>query len=265
MKCLKLFGGTVTAALVVLASGRLALAGVVMAETSTQRNSAGEISQNRTIYVQGNKQKVESGRVDTITDLDNSVIYVIDKNKRSYSELSFKALHPSRPPEARNSVLKLSKTGKTRIIAKTSCSEYRGTAGNSIVNTTISACVARNAPGADQVTAFEHKMVSRLVGDESTGSADNGAAALVLEKKSSVSFRIPDVSGRNAYRTTSLLAGTQINDIQLKPLPADTFEPPKGFSKLQNQPPESVPRDSSSPSIGSIEANYHENRQNFHV
>jgi hypothetical protein len=254
MKCSRLLVGTVFTASIVLVCVGPAFAGVVMAETSMQQSPVEETSQKRTIYVQGNKQKVESESTDTITDLDNSVIYVIDKNHRSYAELSLKALHPLRPPEARNSVLNLSKTGKTRVIAKNSCNEYRGTAGNSVVNTTISACVSRNPPGADQVTAFAHKMMSRLSGRAIPQSAKGEAAALVLEKQLSVNFRIPDVSGRNAYRTASLLARTEISDIQLKTLPADTFEPPKGFSKLQRRLPENIPEDTPHVPDGSIEA-----------
>src|SRR5260221_7638676 len=263
MKCSGLFVGTVFTASIVLVCVGPAFAGVVIAETSMQQTPVEETWRKRTIYVQGNKQKVESESTeDTITDLDNSVIYVIDKNHRSYAELSLKALHPLRPPEARNSVLKLSKTGKTRVIAKHSCNEYRGTAGNSLVNTTISACVSRNPPGADQVTAFEHEMMSRLSGRAIPQSAKGEAAALVLEKQSSVNFRIPDVSGRNAYRTASLLARTEISDIQLKTLPADTFEPPKGFSKLQRRIPENIPEDTPHVPDGSIEANAPDSSQN---
>jgi hypothetical protein len=255
MKCARLLVGTVFTASVMLVCVGPAFAGVVIAETSMQQSPVGETSQKRTIYVQGNKQKVESEGTDTITDLDNSVIYVIDKNHRSYAELSLKALHPLRPPEARNGVLNLSKTGNTRVIANHSCNEYRGSAGNSAVNTTISAWVSHNPHGADQVTAFEHKMLSRRSGRAIPQSAKGEAADLVLEKQSSVNFRIPDVSGRNAYRTAFLLARTEISDIQLKTLPADTFEPPKGFSKLQRRLPENIPEDTPHvPDGSSIEA-----------
>jgi hypothetical protein len=63
----------------------------------------------------------------------------------------------------------------------------------------------------------------------------------MLEKQSVVTFRVPDLS-RKAYRTASLQTRTQVNQIQLKPLPADTFKPPKGFSKLlQTRPHPTVP------------------------
>jgi hypothetical protein len=123
-----------------------------------------------------------------------------------------------------------------------------------VEKTTITACVSRGAPGASEVTAFERKMRSRLVGGKSAGSAENHAAALVLEQQSSVSFRVPDTSGNNAYQVGSLLSKTQISDIQLKRLPADTFKPPGGFSKLRNQLPESVPPNNLSAPVESIEA-----------
>jgi hypothetical protein len=255
MGCLR-FAGTVAAvASIACASAPPVSAGVVMAETSTERSPAGETSQNKTVYVQGNKQKVEGERIDTITDLDKSVIYVIDKNRRAYAQVPLKAFQSLRPPEERNKIIiTLSKTGKTQVIAKNSCNEYRRTAGSTMEKTTVSACVSRGAPGANEVTAFERKMRSRLIGGNSAGWAKNGAPALVLEQQSSVSFRVPDRSGSSAYHIGSLLSKTQISDIQLKPLPADTFKPPGGFSKFQNQLPEGVPPDDRSTPVESIEA-----------
>jgi hypothetical protein len=77
---------------------------------------------------------------------------------------------------------------------------------------------------------------------------------LVLEQQSSISFRVPDMSGSDVYREGSLLSKTQISDIKLKRLPADTFKPPRDFSKLENQQPESIPGNSPSAPVESIEA-----------
>ncbi len=232
----------VIAILIVLAWAPILFAGVVMNETSLASGPTGETSsQNRIVYVQGDKQKVERQGVDAITDLDKRVIYIIDKNKRSYTEVPLKALSATGPGESPAETIRLNKTGQTRIIANHPCNEYRAMKGNTLERVTISACVSTSAPGAKEVAAFEQKMVERLDGVESEHSSGHDEAGLMLEKQSVVTFRVPDLS-RKAYRTASLQTRTQVNQIQLKPLPADTFKPPKGFSKLlQTRPHPTVP------------------------
>jgi hypothetical protein len=78
MKCL-LLAAVITSASLVLASAGTLCAGVVLTETSTTSGPTAEaFSPDRTVYVQGNKQKVERSGVTTITNLDNSIIYIID-------------------------------------------------------------------------------------------------------------------------------------------------------------------------------------------
>ncbi len=225
-----------------LASARTLCAGVVMAETSTTSGPAGETSSlDRTVYVQGNKQKVETSGVATITDLDNSIIYIIDKKDRAFTEVPLHALGSSEPGDARDETIQLNKTGETRVIADHPCNEYRASEGNKLERVTISACVSTSAPGAKEVSQFERTMVARLSGRESERLNGHDSTVLMLEKQSVISFRVPDLSRRQAYRTASLLAKTRVNEIQVKSLPAATFKPPKGFSKLQNRPGSKLP------------------------
>src|SRR5438045_8900923 len=80
----------------VIASARGSFAGVVMAETSTSTGPDGQSeSQLKTIYVQGNKQKIERQDVAAITDLDKSLIYVVDKQHHAYAEIALHKLRPS--------------------------------------------------------------------------------------------------------------------------------------------------------------------------
>jgi hypothetical protein len=220
----------------VLPSARTAAAGVVMAETSTAQAANGEtFSVSRTIYVQGNKQKVEKEGVTAVTDLDKSVIYIINNHDRVYSEMPLTSLSPAQPDNRQSEIIQLSKTGQTRVIADQPCDEYRRVEGTKLERVTISLCVSAGAPGAKEVSQFEHKMIARLSGSEAERSVDNGRASLMLEKESVLSFRVPDPSRHQAYRTASLLVETRVNKIQLKPLPPETFKPPKGYRKLQNK------------------------------
>jgi hypothetical protein len=221
----------------VLASAGTLRAGVVVAETSTTSGPTGETSSlDRTVYVQGNKQKVERSGVTTITDLDNSIIYILDNKNRAYTEVPLDALDSSGLDDARGETIQLRKTGETRVIADHPCNEYRASEGSKLERATISACVSTSAPGAKELSEFERKMAARLGGREPERLNGNDSAIVMLEKQSVVSFRVPDLAQHQAYRTASLVAKTRVNKIQVKTLSAATFKPPKGFSKLQHRP-----------------------------
>jgi hypothetical protein len=235
MRCSQ-FAAALAAVLLMLASAGTPLAGVVVAETSTAQAANGEtFSVARTIYVQGNKQKVERQGLSAVTDLDKNVMYVIDNSDRVYTEMPLTAIIPVQPGEKHTETIQLNKTGKTRVIADQPCEEYRSVEGGKLQRVTISLCVSPGAPGAKEVSQFERKMVARLSGNKSERSTEDGRASLLLEKESILSFRVPDGSRRQTYRTASLLVETRVNRIQLKPLPPETFKPPKGYRKLQNQ------------------------------
>lgn len=114
--------------------------------------------------------------------------------------------------------------------------------------------VSTSAPGTKEVSAFARNMVAQLSGRKSAGSAENDTASLMLEKQSVLSFRVPDPSRGKVYRTASLVAETRVNKIQLKPLPPETFQPPKGYSKLPNRPRRIAPPDSPETPDQSIDA-----------
>jgi hypothetical protein len=235
MNCF-LLAAVITSVSLVLASSGTVYAGVVMAETSTTSGPGGETSSlDRTVYVQGNKQKVESSGVTTITDLDNSIIYIMDNKDRSYTEVPLHMLDSSGLGDAQGETVQLWKTGETRVVADHPCTEYRASEGSKLERVTISACVSTSAPGAKELSQFERKMAMRLGGRQSEPNRDV-SAIVMLEKQSVVSFRVPDLSQHQAYRTASLLAKTRVNKIQVKTLAAATFKPPKGFSKLQHRP-----------------------------
>ncbi len=70
-----------------LGSATAVWAGVVMSETAVARGLNGNEMIHRTIYVQGNKQKVDTDGVQTIMDLDKRLFYVVDKTHKNYVEL----------------------------------------------------------------------------------------------------------------------------------------------------------------------------------
>ena len=104
-----------------------------MTETSSVTGPKGDTAlQDQTIYVQGNKQKIESQDVAAITDLDRSIVYFIDKNERVYTEMPLRTIGSSQPDNTQGAPVRLDRTGKTYVVANHSCSEYRASAGNTV-------------------------------------------------------------------------------------------------------------------------------------
>ena len=60
-----------------------------------------------------------------------------------------------------------------------------------------------------------------------------------------INLRMP-VSSQEGYATTSLITKTRVNEIKVKRLPAQTFMPPKGYKKIEDQPPASSGENSQS-------------------
>jgi hypothetical protein len=229
-------------AVLVLTSGNLS-AGVVMAETSLAKGPNGKLaSQDKTVYVQGNKQKVELGGVAQITDLDKNVVYIVNKHDRVYAELPLRVPAPLQPDRV-NSEVVLKKTGQTRVIANHSCSEYRTAEGNEVERVSISACVSTDAPGAKELSGFARNITTRLKGQSIDRPTPNRPEGLMLEKQSVLSFRVPDSSPGRAFRTASYLVETRVNKITLQQLPAETFNPPAGYSRLQHPGSTGTPAD----------------------
>ena len=242
MKCLLCWLAGV-AILLVFAWGGRAFGGVVMAETSSAEGPSGEISsQNKIVYVQGNKEKIERAGAAEITHLDKNRIYIIDKGRRVYAEIPLQTLGSEQSENVHGEII-FTKTGKTRIVADHPCDEFRAIGGDNVVRVTISACVSTDVPGAKEISEFDRNMMVRLGGHKFERSGRSANPGLMLEKQSVLSFSLPNPLQGRPYRTTSVIAKTRINKIQLASLPPETFRPPVGYSKLENRPHETVPVD----------------------
>jgi hypothetical protein len=221
-------------------------AGVVMSEIAIASGPVGNGIENRTVYVQGNKQKIDMRDVQMITDLDNGRLYIVDKNRRNYVEMPIESLSELAPGRGAtdSEAIVLKRTGAKHVIADNHCDEYRGNAGDAQVRVTISACVSKVAPGANEIVKFDRKMVSQFQGLK-LGTSNDPATGMVLEKQSVINLRLP-VPSHQGYDTASLITRTRVKDIKLKQLPAQTFMPPKSYNKVKNQSPPSFGEDSQS-------------------
>ena len=195
--------------------------------------------------MQGNKQKVEKPEVDSITDLDKGVVYIVDKRNKKYLEMPITDSRRDQMGrrDSKSEAILLDKTPEAHVVANQTCTEYRGAHTNQIERIAVSACVSRSAPGTSEVIAFDEKF-SRAVGieDQVPQRGTGESAGLVLEKRSMVSFRVPDITRGDAYRVDSFASKTEVREIRLRQLPEATFAPPEGFSRVASAPAVPTPR-----------------------
>jgi hypothetical protein len=218
-----------------LSSVSVVSAGVIMSETAITSGPIGHIAQQRTIYIQGNKQRVDTADVQTITDLDKRLLYIVDKNAREYVEEALQTGSGTYPQsgETETDSIVLKRTGKTQLIAYQRCSEYRGTRADQDVHVTVSACVSDAGPGVQEIERFNREMISQIIGSKVRRPSEEATSGFMLEKQSVVQLRRPYKSRH--HRGAPVMMKSKIDDIKLKQLPVETFMPPKGFNKVNDE------------------------------
>ena len=78
------------AALAIFAASAVVHAGVVVTEQEVIDQGNGHpVTRNRTVMIQGNKQKMVTDRAQVVTDLDNGKMYLINPEKKQYVEMPF--------------------------------------------------------------------------------------------------------------------------------------------------------------------------------
>lgn len=229
-----IFTAAITA-ISVIAFASFACAGVVISQTEEKAGPAGHSAESRTIYVQGNKEKIDTPHGQTIADLDRSVLYIVDVNRRAYEEVPLHAAaqSPQQPGgSASDTAVRLKRTGASRKVGAYPCEEYRGGGGNAVERLSVSACVSRQVPGANEVEQFDRRMLRQMTGVPAASGKDS-SAGIVLEETSKLEVNVPAAHGQQPAPKIAATSKRRVNDIKLQQFPSTFFKPPEGFSKVE--------------------------------
>src|ERR1700680_5283640 len=74
---------------IVILFGQPVHAGVIVSETEVQSGLGDSTTINKTVYVQGKKQKIQTSHDEKIIDLQKGVLYEIDPTRKSYVKTDF--------------------------------------------------------------------------------------------------------------------------------------------------------------------------------
>jgi Domain of unknown function (DUF4412) len=239
---MKTISAIFTASLFLLISAT-AHAGVVLQETETiDRGNGKPETQDRTVMVQGNKQKTVTARSQVVIDLDKGSMYVINPGSKAYVEMAFPpAGKMGQMMAQRMAAMDFQKTGKHSTVAGYPCDEYTGGGdmGNGTYN--VVGCFSKSAPGAADFTAFQKQMADKLKGGNGTKANIPGGVPLEVTSTSKMtSFSMPGISADQAAKIKDMLAKrppvtnkTVVNKVTVQDIAESDFAIPAGYQKQE--------------------------------
>ncbi|MGD0074835.1 MAG: hypothetical protein ABSD31_10915, partial [Candidatus Binataceae bacterium] len=221
------------AAAIVVALTTTAMAGVVLEQEVSQDGPFGTQNTKRTLQIQGNKQKVLSNSHAVITDLDSSVMILLDPAGKTYTETPFPPPQLTEHQHAGSFKISFKKTGKQSTEQGYKCDEYVGTGHMMMGDYSVTGCFSKQAPGAAEYTAFDKVLASKLKGTpmETQGTRPVGVP-LVLKTTTKMDPKmmpgLPPERAKDVEKHPNMVSNTRTTSVKVVNLPADTFTVPAG-------------------------------------
>jgi hypothetical protein len=223
--------------------GSSLFAGVTLTQqivTSTGSNSS---TDNRTVMIEGNKQKVVMRDQTIVLDLDGGKMIVLNPASRTYTELPF-------PPRGQMASmmqnmggvnLNFKKTGAVQTMSGYQCQEYNSTGKSPMGEFSARGCFSSQAPGAAQYAAFTRNLAKKFEDagmTTTTGSQPDGIPIELETSTKLTNFSIPGMPPEQAEKLKAMMANrppttskSTTTSIKAADLPPDTFEIPAGYAE----------------------------------
>ena len=229
--------------------------GVIVTEKTSTTGGMGAGESERTVMVQGNKQKMTSGKQSIILDIDKGSVLILNPASKTYVEAPFPPTGPmaSMMQSMGGMNLQFKKTGNSKTIAGYHCEEYTGSGSMMMGDYTVTACFSTEAPGAADYSAFNKRMAEKLKGSAMPGIGIPPAGVpLSLESTTKLkAFQIPGMDPEQAKRLSAAMSGrppivstTVATSVKSETIPDETFLVPAGYTRREIRmglPPSSSP------------------------
>jgi hypothetical protein len=235
----------ILAALSLSAIGSPLIAGVVMTQQMVTSSGSNNSTDDRTIMIEGNKQKVVMRDQTVVLDLDGGKMIVIFPATKTYTELPF-------PPRGQMASmmqnmggvnLDFKKAGGSRTVLGYQCEEYQSTGKSMMGEFKANGCFSSKAPGASDYAAFTHALAKKFADAgmaKTSGSEPDGVPIEMETTTKLTNFNIPGMPPEQAERLKAMMANrpptttkSTTTSIKTEDLPADTFSIPAGYTERQ--------------------------------
>ena len=231
-------------AVVILIAPALCHAGVVVDEQEIiSQPGANNITRNRTVMIEGDKQKsiLDNGKRTIITDLGKGTMTVMDGSRKTYVEVPFP---PKRKPGIMFTDTPLTiifkKTGAHQNIIGYSCDVYSGSGMAGRNTASVTGCFSDSVPGATDYNNFQHEMADKVKGTPMANTSENPPGVPLTLSTTTTFGQVPaGLSGERAAKIKELLARNQlvtrrtVSRIMASSLSAASFQAPPGYQKQQ--------------------------------
>ncbi|HLW70790.1 MAG TPA: hypothetical protein VKS22_09230 [Candidatus Binataceae bacterium] len=237
---MKEFFAALCGILMLAASAR---AGVVVEEQQvSDRGGGAPITHKIVVMVQGNKQKsvIDDVKQSLIIDLDQGMRMMISDARKMYVEVPFPSKGMPKGPNP--TAISFKKTGGTQTLAGYSCDEYTGAGSMNGNDMTIVGCFSSSAPGAQVFTNFQKAMADKVKGTPMALMSDSppGIPLKIDTTMKVTHMSMPGLTPQQMEEMNKRLAGRPptvihmtVTKVTEENLAADTFQPPKGYTKQQ--------------------------------
>jgi hypothetical protein len=236
---------------IVLASGAFAAAvsaGIVVEEHETINRGDQPITRNRTIMIQGNKQKIVTDHDQMITDLDKDVMILINPEHKTYAEMPFPPKYPAGMNQSKS--VEFKKIGTSRTVDGYKCEDYSGTSHIMGTESKIVECFSKDAPGAKDFANFQTVMNNKLRAAGEAGMAREIPTGVPMASDTTTNMSgltIPGMAPEQAKKFAQMMANrppivtkSTVTKITMKSIPDSDFAPPPGYT-LQKIPSRMAP------------------------
>jgi opacity protein-like surface antigen len=234
------------AILAALAVGMLAhplFAGVVLTQQIVTNSGSNSTTDERTVMVQDNKQKVEMRDQSIVLDLDAGKMILINPAAKTYTELPF-------PPHGQMAAmmqnmggvnLDFKKTGKSQTLSGYQCQEYESTAKSAMGEFDARGCFSAQAPGAAAYASFTRELAKKFEEAGMAKTSGNQPDGIPIELRTTTkltAFNIPGMPPEQAEKLKQMMANrpptttkSTTTSIKTADLSADTFGIPAGYTE----------------------------------
>jgi hypothetical protein len=218
-------------------------AGVVLTQQIVTSSGSNSSTDNRTVMIQGNKQKVEMREQSIVLDLDGGKMILLDPSSKTYTQLPF-------PPQGRMASmmqnlggvnLAFKKTGQSQTLDGYKCEEYDSSGKSPMGEFSAKGCFSSQAPGAAEYAAFTKNMAKKFedVGMATTsGNQPDGVPIEMTTSTKLTSFDIPGITPEQAEKLKAMIANrpptttkSTTTSIKSEELSADTFTIPADYTE----------------------------------